>query len=323
MGNLLTGATSPTAPSPSISCPNMSPPPLSVGALVQLTGLQSRSDLNDRLGKITAALSPSTGRLTVRVLFPHLAVECVNIKPENLSPSPSPDPAVRVVRIRTTLNNTGAETHLPDLIYSAEASANEEPAQCPIIEDDVRPTDLLHEVAEKGWVEHGTELCGAFGLRIKCFARPYRSAGAMRNIIATNMTRELRSGDAPNTVRGEAVFVKLGEEGEALALKRNDVMRALYFLADLRTYAYPVGQSHAKLADCELERELFKVAIKECFPHYDGRFENDRMTKNGFDNYHDINLEWAPMDDERRRSMRVSIVDGQVRVVTVPEDLRD
>ena len=257
---------------------------LLLGTRVLIVGLQARKDLNGRHGTVCGAFDEAKGRVPISIeLAKPGDCEDVLVKPANLQIGEA-ERRFKVVRTQCTMGNTGRGGLLPELIGQLLYSQGQSD-DSPLVVQEMTRGKLEDTIRRRGWVEHPTELCGQFGLSLLCFSKLYESDDEHRgrnNILATYLTNSAQTGLAPNTVLGEAIFVRLSPStGELVDFVRSEAMRALCYLNDLSD-VYPLEESCPSGA----ERASFFDAIKQCFPYYMANGKgSDTMRVNGFSSY--------------------------------------
>lgn len=258
----------------------MEPASLTIGTHVLIVGLQGRADLNGRRGTVCGAFDEASGRVPVKVALPRLRdSESVRIKPANLQAG-SAEPTFQVVRTQCTRGNTGFGGGLGQVLSSIYASRGQ--SDSPLIVEERRRCELETIISERKYIEHPTPLCEQFGLHLHCYAQPYRSSDehqGRNNILATFLTNDAQSGLAPETVLGDAIFVRRSPTtGELVDFVWSEAARALFYINDL-SEVYPLEEwcpSHC-------DRTAYFDTIRQCFPYYMANDAGcDNMRRNGF-----------------------------------------
>jgi hypothetical protein len=139
------------------------------------------------------------------------------------------------VQVIWTLNKSG-NTGLEGELALVTSRAMHPPAgQESIVQKPASIQQLKQWCDEHGFVEHSCELVRALGLNLTCYAQPHsweKEHKGKNDILATFFTCRARSGLAPNTVIGKAVFVKRDAAGELVDLTKAVFIKMSYFLGE-------------------------------------------------------------------------------------------
>ena len=257
----------------------MACPPL--GTKVVVNGLKGRADLNGRHGTVCGVLDEESGRVPVKVMLAKPSEsESVRIKLANLQPG-VPEPRFQVVRTQCTMTNTGTRGGLSAQIGTIFTSRGD--ANSPLVVEERSSSELAALISERRWVEHPTDLCERFGLSVLCYAQRYRRSDehqGKNNIIATFLTCHGQTGLAPDTVLGEAIFVRLSPTTrEPVDFVLSEATRALCYVNDLMD-VYPIEESCGRTP---ADKVAYFETIRLCYPYYMANGEeDDNMRARGF-----------------------------------------
>eukprot|EP00953_Heterococcus_sp_UTEX-ZZ885_P036278 18695-Heterococcus_DN1.PRE.4 len=139
------------------------------------------------------------------------------------------------VQVIWTLNKSGTTGLEGGLALVASRAMHPRAGEESVIQKPASMQQLKQWCDQQGFVEHSCELVKDLGLNLTCYAQPHSWAKEHKgnnNILATFFTCRSRSGLAPNTVIGKAVFVKRDAAGEPVDLSKEEFIKMAYFLGE-------------------------------------------------------------------------------------------
>eukprot|EP00128_Syssomonas_multiformis_P007305 Colp12_sorted_trinity150504_noHs@4187 len=183
---------------------------------------------------------------------------------------------VQIIWTLTGKNGNDGFSELPSVLCSELRYKNNE-ADSAVKVQNANLETLMTWCKDNGFVKHPTELAECVGIKMLCYAQPYKASlehKGKNNIIATFMTCRKANGLAPNTIIGRAVFIRLDPETDApVDFEKNEFLRLGFCINDLMD----VYGDHD-------HREIPSILnkVKQAFPYYDPVNRGDTMCSYGF-----------------------------------------